>query len=399
MISLGAGNPNPEGFPFETATFTLKGGGNVEIDSTLMRKALQYGPTPGMPELVAWAKDLQQKEHSPPRPQKSWDLAFTTGSQDAISKTCDMLFNRGDSVLVEEPCYPGALAIMQPKGLRINGLPTDGQGLIPESLEDTLLHWESRRPNWPKPRVLYTIPTGHNPSGATIPEDRRHKIYSIARRFDLLIMEDDPYYFLQLEGRCCDHGVYKTPSSFLSLDEDGRVIRFDSMSKVLSSGFRVGFATGPTELIERLVLHMQTGALCTSGISQACVHALLTEWGESGWATHVRSVQALYRIRRDFFISCAEKHLDGLAEWTKPEAGMFVWMRLNGIKDSKALIEGPAREEKVLLVPGQYFSSTPSELSSWVRASYSTATSDEVDEALRRLALLLKKNARTNVTE
>lgn len=391
MISLGAGNPNPDAFPFEKATITLKGGGTVDLDPELMKEALQYGPTPGIPAFSKWARELQQREHAPPRPAADWDIAFTTGSQDAISKTCDMLINRGDSVLVEEPCYPGAIAVMIPLGAHLVGLRTDVGGLIPESLDEAMRNFERNHPGKRRPRVLYTIPTGHNPSGATISEDRRRAIYALARQYELLILEDDPYYFLSLDGKTTAQGVRKPPPSFLSMDVDGRVMRFDSLSKVLSSGFRIGFATGPKPLIERLVLHMQTSALCTSGMSQACVMALLRRWGEDGWEDHVSQVQALYRRRRDHFIACAERHLHGLAEWGKPEAGMFVWFKLLGVEDSKALIEGPAREEKVLLVPGQYFSSNPSAPSAYVRAAFSTASDQDVDEALRRLAVLLRK--------
>lgn len=391
MISLGAGNPNPDAFPFESATFALKGGSSVSIDAGLMQSALQYGPTSGMPELMEWAREAQQRDHAPPRGEQDWDIAFTTGSQDAISKTCDMLLSRGDSVLVEEPCYPGTLAVMQPLGVHIVGIPTDAQGLVPERMAEILRNWEKDRGSAPRPRTLYTIPTGHNPSGTTISAERRRAVYALAQEFDLIILEDDPYYYLQLDGPAGE-GMLRPPPSFLSMDTDGRVMRFDSMSKVLSSGFRVGFATGPKPLVERLVLHMQSAALCTSGVSQACAVALLRQWGPEGWAAHVSSVQALYRRRRDHFIACADRHLAGLAEWTVPEAGMFVWMRLLGIADSKVLIEGPARDEKVLLVPGAYFSATPLAPSPFVRASYSVASEQDMDEALRRLAVLLKKH-------
>jgi len=392
MISLGAGNPNPDAFPFESAVFTLKGGGTVDMDPDLMRKALSYGPTTGMPEMVAWARELQQKEHAIPRPAEDWEVAFTTGSQDGIAKACSMLLHKGQSVLVEEPCYPGALAIMKPIGVRIKGIPTDAQGLIPEAMEDILDGWDRYYGSSPKPHVLYTIPTGHNPSGATMSEERRRAVYALAQKHNLIILEDDPYYFLQLDGPRVA-GVCKSPPSFLSMDVDGRVLRFDSMSKVLSSGLRLGFATGPTRLMQKLVLHMEAAALCTSNMSQACAFALLRQWGPEGWAAHIADVQALYRGRRDQFVSSADKHLAGLAEFAVPEAGMFVWMRLNGIKDSKALIEGPARDEKVLLVPGQYFSATPDEPSAFVRASYSVASGEEMDEALRRFAVVLAKHA------
>lgn len=392
MISLGAGNPSAETYPFKSATFELKDGQTVEIDGALMQKALAYGPTDGLPELVEWAKALQLREHAPPRPGDDWTVAFTNGSQDAISKTLDMLVARGDSVLVEDPSYPGTLAALHPLGPNLVGVTTDQEGLVPEALAAVLDGWERERGELPKPRVLYTVPTGHNPCGTTITAARRKAVYEIAQRHNLIILEDDPYYFLSLDAPGAD-GVCRPPHSFLSLDTDGRVIRFDSLSKVLFPGLRLGFATGPKPLMYRLVLHMQSASLCPSGLTQVTAFALLRQWGEAGWAAHVQSVQAFYRARRDHFLQCAERHLTGLAEWRSPQAGMFVWLRLLGVQDSKALIEGPARDAKVLLVPGQYFAPDPAKPSNCVRACFSEASFENMDEALRRLAELLRRRA------
>merc|ERR1719330_2210597 len=111
-----------------------------------MKAALAYGPTPGLADLTAWARELQLAEHSVPRQAQDWQVHFTTGSQDAISKCADMLLNRGDCVLVEEPCYPGALAVLQPLGVRLIGMATDAQGLIPEALADLLERWDQHHP-------------------------------------------------------------------------------------------------------------------------------------------------------------------------------------------------------------------------------------------------------------
>merc|ERR1719330_756414 len=176
-----------------------------------MKAALAYGPTPGLADLTAWARELQLAEHAPPRSAEEWQVHFTTGSQDAISKCADMLLNRGDSVLVEEPCYPGALAVLQPLGVKIAGIPTDAKGVIPDAMADLLKGWDHYHPGAPNPRVLYTIPTGHNPSGATISAERRAAVYALAQQHNLLIMEDDPYFFLQLDGPRDASGVCRAP--------------------------------------------------------------------------------------------------------------------------------------------------------------------------------------------
>lgn len=190
-------------------------------------------------------------------------------------------------------------------------------------------------------------------------------------------------------------GAARTPS-LLSMDVDGRVLRFDSTSKLLASGARVGWATGPAALIERLELHTQASNLHTCGVAQALVAALFDVWAErhggdasAGFASHMDGVADFYKERRDVFIDAAERHLAGLADWSVPTAGMFCWMRLRGVDDSHALISAKARDAKVLLVPGQSFMPCGS-ASPYVRAAYSTASPEQIDEALRRLAALLR---------
>ena len=135
----------------------------------------------------------------------------------------------------------------------------------------------------------------------------------------------------------------------------GRVIRFDSFSKILSSGMRTGLVSGPAALVEQLNLHTQAVNLHPSGISQAVLLKLMQHWGAEGFARQVANVCAFYLGQRDAFLQAADTHLTGLAEWTKPEAGMFSWIKLYGVDDSFQLIGEKAKEEKVLLVPGQVF--------------------------------------------
>eukprot|EP01027_Heterolobosea_sp_BB2_P012194 GEZU01017689.1.p1 GENE.GEZU01017689.1~~GEZU01017689.1.p1 ORF type:complete len:267 (+),score=96.48 GEZU01017689.1:158-958(+) len=261
-------------------------------------------------------------------------------------------------------------------------MPTDQHGIIPEKLEEILSNWSTLHPGKPFPKVMHSIPTGHNPSGATLSADRKRQIYALASKYDLLILEDDPYYYMYFGEN--------QPASFFSMDVDGRVLRFDSLSKILSSGLRLGFVTGPRPLVDRINLHMQTSVLHTSGVSQAITSSLLKHWGVDGFLQHIKSMQQFYRQKRDAFLSLAEKHLTGLAEWNAPSAGMFVWIKLHGVEDSKSLIEGKARDKKVILVPGQVFQPNDKR-GPFVRASFSMVSEEAMDEALARLAELLKE--------
>jgi kynurenine/2-aminoadipate aminotransferase len=392
MISLGGGMPNFSTFPFKRFTAELADGTMLEIsDKAQMEECLQYSPTGGLPRLVKHLQALQLQEHNPPSGQAK--LCVTTGCQDALSKAFDMLLDVGDSILVENPTYSGSLAYLKPLGAKLVGVPTQAGCLDSKALRRILTEW-SVTTDGAMPKVLYTIPTGSNPSGGSLSEAQKAEIYAVAQEFDLIILEDDPYHFLQF----LKQGESRT-RSFFSMDVDGRVIRFDSFSKLLSSGMRVGFATGPTPLIERLELHSQSTVLHSAGLPQALVASLFDHWaaendGNSyiGFVKHVHGIAEFYRERSDFFFECAAKHLTGLATWTPPRAGMFAWFKLLGVKDSWPLIKEKAVSKKVILVPGQSFTVPDTEPSPYVRAAFSTASFEDMEEALRRFAEVLREH-------
>ena len=202
--------------------------------------------------------------------------------------------------------------------------------------------------NLPRPKLLYTIPTGQNPSGCTTSLSRRRELLSFAYKYDFIILEDDPYRHLTFSD---------TPiPSYLSLESSpSRVIRFDSFSKILSAGLRVGWATGPSFFIDKMQLHQQVSCLHTSGLSQMVLLKTLKSMQVEGLEQHITKVKAGYKERRDRFCELVKTVLKDRVEWFVPQAGMFVWMKLNGIHDTKYLIEKQAVKEKVLLVPGAVF--------------------------------------------
>ncbi len=313
-----------------------------------------------------------------------------------LTQAFDLLVEEGDTVLVEAPTYAGALAPLRPLQPNLVEVPVDAQGVIPSQLASILLQLEMEGKR--RPKLLYIIPTGQNPAGCTLSFERKQEIYALACRYDFIILEDDPYWFLTYglekapeEGSEQEEG-WKRPvtQSFLSMDTQGRVLRLDSFSKVLSSGMRLGMVTGPTAFVKRMDLVLQASALHTSAVSQMLAFKLLTHWGVDGWNGHIRSVCLFYARRRDVFVALVEKHLKGMVTYTVPEAGMFVYFKLHGIENSKTLVMERALQALVLLVPGQAFSpnDTPSDC---VRASFSTASDADMETALQRFAALLKE--------
>ncbi|KAJ3297136.1 hypothetical protein HK104_000792 [Borealophlyctis nickersoniae] len=330
-------------------SFTLQSGEVIEVSDGDMQKALQYSPTTGLPDLIDWLRELQLSEHRPP--YEGFDVCVGNGSQDVLTKAFEMLLAEGDHMLIESPAYVGSLAFLRPLGVKFAGMieirqqmlaiqlawlleyssgflevELDSQGLNPDALETVLRTWPDETT---RPKVLYTVPTGGNPTGISTTLDRRQRIYEIAKQYDLIILEDDPYYYLQATN-----------------------------------------------------LH-------PSGISQMLVYSLLRKWGVNGFLAHTDKVAKFYLSKRDAFLGSANRQLNGFAEFTSPDAGMFVWMKLTGIEDSSELIKTKAVEKKVLLVPGfEFFPNTRT--TPYVRASFSTATPEELEEALKRLATLVQ---------
>ncbi|XP_036407410.1 kynurenine/alpha-aminoadipate aminotransferase, mitochondrial [Megalops cyprinoides] len=391
LISLAGGAPNPNTFPFHSATINVKNAGNIVFDETTMKRALQYSGSYGIPELISWMKDLQRNLHNPPTAgytaeKGQMEMCVTTGSQEGLCKVFEMLVNPGDNVLLDAPTYSGTLAALQPLGCNIINVPSDQYGMIPKDLKEILSRWDpadAHRPGSTVPRILYTIPNGGNPTGASMTTERKREVYQLAREYDLLIIEDDPYYFLQFQKPWAP--------TFLSMDIDGRILRTDSFSKILSSGLRIGFVTGPKPLVDRVVLHIQASTMHTSTFTQLMVSQLLHQWGQEGFLNHIDGVVEFYRKQRDAMLSSADRWLKDVAEWYAPAAGMFLWIKLKGVADTQQLIMEKALEKEVLLVPGGVFNINSSDPCPYVRAAFSLSTPQQIDEAFKRLSALIKE--------
>ncbi|GAA5985202.1 hypothetical protein JCM5350_004271 [Sporobolomyces pararoseus] len=398
MVSLLAGKPNAETFPFSSIKVSLKPlipGDKVEeliVESDALTEGLQYGPTNGLTGLVEWLESLQEFKHSRSKQGDggNWRVSVGSGSQDLINKAFCSLVNPGDSILLETPVYPGTLGLLKQHDVSLIEIPVDEEGLRPDLLEETLANWETKYPGKRFPKLLYTIPTGSNPTGCSSPLERRKKILSLVRRYNLLLLEDDAYHYLSFDPE-------NTIPSYFELEatteeggkELGRVVRFDSFSKILSSGMRLGFITAAKPLVDIVDLNTSNTNLQPSSTTQAIVLVLLNKWGLQGFLNHTKRVAAFYKSKRDMFEKIAHKHLDGLATWVTPGAGMFLFLNLHLTKDgtpgdSSELISTTAVKKGVLAVPGIGFLPNGGK-SSHVRVSFSLATEQDAELAFERL--------------
>ncbi|EMD37939.1 hypothetical protein CERSUDRAFT_152554 [Gelatoporia subvermispora B] len=288
--------------------------------------ALQYTNGAGRPEAQRAATTLTQFYHAPP----DHVTTLTLGNFDGVTKCFRLLGESGDSLLADEFAFRAITNAAAPQGVRWVPVSMDEGGMVPERLEAILDGWEERMGR--KPHVLYTVPCGQNPTGTTLNIERRRSIYAIAQRHDLIIIEDDPYYFLQYPpDRITPHPLVP---SFLSLDTDGRVIRLDSLSKVLAPGLRLGWLTSSSAFHAHLIALTDSSTQHPHGLGQAFLAELLSPsgWGLAGFDRWVDSLRGEYRRRRDFFMHEFERRVavptGVLASACAPEAGMFVWIRV-----------------------------------------------------------------------
>ena len=250
-----------------------------------------------------------------------------------------MLTTRGDYILTEDYTFCSALECALPLGLKSVGIPMDSEGIIAGALDSILDNWDpSTHENASKPWLLYTIPTGQNPTGSTQSEERRHEIYKVAQKHDLYIIEDDPYYFLQMQPYTGPSSPDVPPpsshqdflrqlvASYLSMDTDGRVMRLDSFSKVIAPGTRTGWITASEQIVERFVRHSGVSIQNPSGISQIFLFKLLDEtWGHAGYLEWLINLRMEYTGRRNIICEACERWLPReVTEWSPPMAGMFV---------------------------------------------------------------------------
>ncbi|KAF8635969.1 hypothetical protein AX15_000133 [Amanita polypyramis BW_CC] len=409
VISMLAGKPNSATFPFTSLSVKIRsseGGEDTRLDLSdeELHTALQYGGTQGMPVLVDLLTDFMKHIHGR-GDNEGWRLSIGPGTQDYLFKTFTTLLDPGDSVIVEAPTYPGVMGVLGPLKARIFGVATDADGTIPQALEKLLENWPA---DTPKPKLLYTIPYGSNPSGHTTTQERRIEILHLARKHNLMIIEDDPFFHVYF-------GTKPRPASYLSLErslggEIGRVLRFDSFSKVLASGFRFGWVTGPTVLIDAIDnFNMSTTVQCSS-LTQMLVYKALSTWGVSGFLNHTARVSDFYRARRDVFEACVRRHLTGLAEWSMPDAGMFYWIKVHlppssdidfqaiggadggesDEGDSTLLFRRAFEEKNVLILPGgsAYFDNrrTP-----YIRMSFGLISEGDMEKAMGGLASAIRE--------
>ncbi|MFD8508641.1 PLP-dependent aminotransferase family protein [Streptomyces sp. NPDC059687] len=330
------------------------------------RQALQYSTTEGEPGLRAALADRTSVRGLA---TDADDLLVTTGSQQALSLLATALLDPGDTVLVESPCYLAALQVFGFAGARIVPVPGDADGIDPDALEELVVG--------ERPKLLYTVPTFQNPTGRTLPADRRAAVARVAARHGLWIVEDDPYGELRFEGE-------RVPWISSYEDAGDRSVLLGSFSKVMAPGLRLGWLRAPAALRRACAVAKQAADLHTPTVNQLAAARYLADRDLDG---HVARVAAAYRERRDAMLAGLPDALPEGSDWNRPEGGMFLWARLPEAYDTTALLPRVV-EQDVAYVPGApFYAGAPDR--STMRLCFVTHTLEEIAEGLRRLGTAL----------
>lgn len=364
IISFAGGLPAPELFPVETITQLTN-----KILTEEGQLALQYGSTDGLPllrqiianERMALAGVTTAADN----------ILITSGSQQGIDFCARIFLNDGDYVICEDPSYLGALGVFNTYHAKYLPIPMDDDGMIIEELEKTLQAY-------PQAKVIYTIPDFQNPTGRTMSIERRKQLAKLAAKYQVVVMEDNPYGELIFEG--------KRNPAIKSFDQDGWVIYMGSFSKTFCPGYRIGWTCADQELINKFILLKQTTDLQSSTIAQREIAYYMRD---NSLDEHIQEIIKVYKARRDLMLDSIAQYFPAAIKYTYPLGGLFTWVELKSEIDTAALLL-EALKENVAFVPGAAFFPNGGHRN-FLRLNYSNMTDERIVEGIKRLGKVIQR--------
>ena len=367
IISFAGGLPSPDSFPIQQ----LKEIVNEVLDED-GASALQYGATEGDTRL----RELLVENYRASGFDITIDnLMITTASQQGLDLLTKVFVNRGDKIIVGLPSYLGGLSAFNSYGADPVGVKFDEKGMRADLLEAAL---EEMKQKGEKPKFIYVIPDFQNPAGITMPESRRKESIALARKYDVIIVEDSPYKELRFEG--------EDQKSLYALDNTGHVITLGTFSKIFVPGFRIGWVIAHPEILDKFIVAKQATDLCTSPF----VQKISAKYLEKGYyAENLVKTIAMYKEKKEVMMKAFDDFMPEGVTWTRPEGGLFLFLTLPEHMDSEELFR-EALKEKVAFVIGHVFHCDGSGKNT-MRINFSYATKDQIVEGVKRLATAIKK--------
>lgn len=365
LISFAAGNPAPEAFPTEAI---------AKITADIMAEnpiaALQYSLSEGYPPLRQALTKFLKERYGIGR--EGDELIVVSGAQQVMDFACKVLCNEGDTIITEAPTFVGSLNTFRSYQLNIVGVEMEEDGINVEKLEEALQNNENVR-------FIYLIPTFQNPSGRTMSLEKRKACYALAKKYQVLILEDNPYGETRFSGTALPE--------IKSLDEDGLVIYAGTFSKILAPGIRVGYTCAPSAIISKMVVAKQCNDVHTTILSQMICHRFMTEFDFYG---HLDKLKEIYRKKSSIMLEQLDKLVSDKITYTRPEGGLFVWGELPEGADMPAFVQA-LLAAKLAVVPGNAFMINAEDKTQAFRMNFSTPTDEQLVRGVEILAEVAQK--------
>lgn len=366
VISFAAGNPAPEAFPVDFVS---------KISSDLLQNnpvlALQYSITEGYTPLRDLLKNRLAGFNCFDKEKD--ELIITSGAQQSVELACKVLCDEGDTVICEDPSFIGSLNSFRSYKVNLVGIEQEDDGLSLEKLEKAL------KEN-PSAKLIYVIPNFQNPTGRTMSWEKRKGVYELAHKYDVVILEDNPYGDLRFAGE-------EVPS-IKTIDEDNRVIYVGSFSKILAPGLRVGYASAPHDIIQKMVVCKQVADVHSNIWAQAICERFMSECDLD---THFSKLRQIYKSKCTLMLDNMEKNFSKKISYTKPQGGLFIWATLPDDCDMMGFCKRAVQEFKVAVVPGNAFTMHETDKTTSFRLNFSTPTDEQIVKGCELLGKLSRE--------
>ena len=364
IISFAGGLPAPELFPVKEMQAAVD-----QVFTKEGQEAMQYGAAKGVTALRELILEhVKEKEGVTGQLD---NVMVTTGSEQVLDLVGKAIVDPGDTVLVEQPTYLCALDVFKSYGAKFVGVDMDEQGMKMDSLEEALQAH-------PETKLVYTVPNFQNPTGRTMAVERRQKLAELAEKYDVYVLEDNPYGEIRFAG----HHV----PAVKSFDKSGHVFYMSTFSKTLAPGFRLGWVVADQDVVNKLTVLKQSADLHTDNLAQYAVVEFLKH---NDLDAHVKEISALYGKRKQLMADGIKQYFPAGVKYTDPEGGMFLWVEVPGVDDTVELFK-ECLNHNVAFVPGDPFFAGQPQPGAF-RLNYSNAQEDQIKVGMKQLGEALQE--------
>ncbi|MCG8568518.1 MAG: PLP-dependent aminotransferase family protein [Spirochaetes bacterium] len=370
VISFSGGIPDPQHFPYQAVSEIIQ-----KWDDKKAQVAMQYGTTTGYPPLVNNLK--KRMENLKNINLSGQDLMITSGGQQALFLVSRIFVDPNDCILVEGPSFIGGIAAFLSHQANPIEIPLEDDGINLTILEDKLKECQEKNI---KIKFLYTIPNFQNPGGVTLSQEKRKKLYDLSLKYNLVILEDDPYGDLFFEGTPQDYQPIK------ALGNEAPIIYISSFSKILSPGLRLGWCVADHELIEKMALAKQSVDACSQSYGQIIANDYLEK---NIIDDYVETMKKIYKHKKEFMVEEIKKYFPLSVKYTNPNGGFFIYLTLPDKISSEALFK-KVIEKNVAFVTGDPFHIDKVEADKHIRLAYSNSSEEQIKEGIKIIGETIK---------